>query len=94
LKTEQPNHEAKGSNTSTIRNFGRQHLVINSDRPDLSDKPNFYVSNRLYRNAEGITHIRRHRWPVEVYHQQGKEEGLDKYQAAPPEHQVGRLGIA
>jgi len=66
--------------THSIRNFGRQRLVINYDRPDLSDKPNFYVSNRLYWNAEGITHIRRHRWPVEVYHQQGKEEGLDKYQ--------------
>jgi len=66
--------------THSIRNFGRQRLVINYDRPDLSDKPNFYVSNRLYWNAAGITRIRRHRWPVEVYHQQGKEEGLDKYQ--------------
>jgi len=28
----------------------------------------------------GITRIRRHRWPVEVYHEEGKEEGLDKYQ--------------
>ncbi len=45
-----------------------------------SDKPNFYVSNRLYWNAAGITRIRCHRWPVEVYHQQGKEEGLDQYQ--------------
>jgi len=54
--------------------------VINYDRADLADKPNFYVSNRLYWNAGGITRIRRHRWPVEVYHQQGKEEGLDKYQ--------------
>ena len=24
--------------------------------------------------------IRRHRWPVESYHEEGKEEGLDKYQ--------------
>jgi hypothetical protein len=66
--------------THSIHNFGRQRLVINYDRADLSDKPNFYVSNRLYWNAGGITRIRRHRWPVEVYHQQGKEEGLDKYQ--------------
>jgi hypothetical protein len=66
--------------THSIHNFGRQRLVINYDRADLSDKPNFYVSNRLYWNAGGITRIRRHRWPVEVYHQQGKEEGLDQYQ--------------
>ena len=30
--------------------------------------------------AAGITRIRRHRWPVEVYHEEGKAEGLDKYQ--------------
>jgi hypothetical protein len=28
----------------------------------------------------GISRIRRHRWPVEVYHEEGKQEGLDKYQ--------------
>jgi hypothetical protein len=28
----------------------------------------------------GITRIRRHRWPVEVYHEEGKAEGLDQYQ--------------
>lgn len=66
--------------THSIQNFGKQRLVINYRQADLSDNPNFYVSNRLYWNAVGITRIRRHRWPVEVYHQQGKEEGLDKYQ--------------
>jgi len=30
--------------------------------------------------AAGITRIRRHRWPVEVYHEEGKAEGLDQYQ--------------
>jgi hypothetical protein len=30
--------------------------------------------------ATGITRIRRHRWPVEVYHEEGKAEGLDQYQ--------------
>jgi hypothetical protein len=34
----------------------------------------------LYWQSVGITRIRRHRWPVEVYHEEGKEEGLDKYQ--------------
>jgi hypothetical protein len=34
----------------------------------------------LYWQASGLTRIRRHRWPVEVYHQEGKAEGLDQYQ--------------
>jgi hypothetical protein len=66
--------------THRIHNFGKQRLVINFNQPDLSDAPSFYNSNRLYWQAVGITRIRRHRWPVEVYHEEGKEEGLDQYQ--------------
>jgi hypothetical protein len=66
--------------THRIHNFGKQRLVINYDQEDLSDTPRFYNSNRLYWQAFGITRIRRHRWPVEVYHEEGKEEGLDQYQ--------------
>jgi hypothetical protein len=55
-------------------------LVINFSQPDLSDSPRFYNSNRLIWQSVGITRIRRHRWPVEVYHEEGKQEGLDKYQ--------------
>lgn len=66
--------------THRIHNLGKQRLVINFNEPDLSDAPSFYNSNRLYWQSVGITRIRRHRWPVEVYHQEGKEEGLDQYQ--------------
>ena len=31
-------------------------------------------------HASGILRIRRHRWPIETFHQEGKDEGLDKYQ--------------
>jgi hypothetical protein len=67
-------------NTHHIHNFGKQRLVINYDHADLSDTPVFFISNRLVRQAAGITRIRRHRWPVEVYHEEGKAEGLDQYQ--------------
>jgi len=67
-------------NTHRLRNFGRQRLVINYRQADLSDNPTFYISNRLIWHATGITRIRRHRWPVEVYHEEGKAEGLDQYQ--------------
>jgi hypothetical protein len=66
--------------THRIHNFGKQRLVINHRQADLADNPVFYVSNRLIWQASGITRIRRHRWPVEVYHEEGKAEGLDQYQ--------------
>ncbi len=66
--------------THQIHSFGKQRLVINYDRADLADNPVFYISNRLVWQAAGITRIRRHRWPVEVYHEEGKAEGLDQYQ--------------
>jgi hypothetical protein len=66
--------------THHIHNFGKQRLVINHDRADLADHPVFFISNRLVWQAAGITRIRRHRWPVEVYHEEGKAEGLDQYQ--------------
>lgn len=66
--------------TLRIHNFGKQRLVINHSQADLADTPRFFNSNRLRWQASGITRIRRHRWPVEVYHQEGKAEGLDQYQ--------------
>jgi hypothetical protein len=66
--------------TLRVHNFGKQRVVINHTKADLSDSPRFYNSNCLFWQASGITRIRRHRWPVEVYHQEGKAEGLDQYQ--------------
>jgi hypothetical protein len=66
--------------THHLHNFGKQRLVINYRQPDLSDHPTFYISNRLVWQAAGITRIRRHRWSIEVYHEEGKAEGLDQYQ--------------
>lgn len=70
--------------THRVKNYGKQRLVINHRRADLTDNPTFFISNRLRWQAKGITRIRRHRGcplgPVEVYHQEGKAEGLDQYQ--------------
>ena len=67
-------------NTHHLHNFGKQRLVIIYRQADLSDNPIFLISNRLIWQASGITRIYRHRWPVEVYHEEGKDEGLDQYQ--------------
>jgi len=66
--------------THRLHNFGKVRLVISHRRADLTDNPAFFITNRLQWQARGINHIRRHRWPVEVYHEEGKAEGLDQYQ--------------
>lgn len=76
----QSEHYFSYCNTHHIHSFGKQRLVINHRQSDLSDPPVFFISNRLVWQAVGITRIRRHRWPVEVYHEEGKAEGLDQYQ--------------
>ncbi len=56
--------------------------MINHRQADLADNPTYFISNQRMWHAAGITRIRRHRegWPVEVYHEEGKAEGLDQYQ--------------
>jgi hypothetical protein len=66
--------------THHIHNFGKHRLVINHRQADLSDSATYFISNQLKWQAGGITRIRRHRWPVEVYHEEGKVDGLDQYQ--------------
>jgi len=66
--------------THRLKDFGRLRLVINHRQADLSDAPVCLIANRLHWRAPGITRIYRHRWPVEVYHEEGKAEGLDQYQ--------------
>ena len=66
--------------THRIHNFGKQRLVINHGKADLSDSASSFISNQLKWQAGGISRIRRHRWPVEVYHEEGKADGLEQYQ--------------
>lgn len=64
-----------------INGFDKKHrLVISFLKSDLSDRPSISITNRLDWYPSGILRIRRHRWPVETYHQEGKAEGLEKYQ--------------
>jgi hypothetical protein len=66
--------------THRVKNFGRRRLVINHRQADLSDTPKVLISNRREWHAGGITRIARQRWPIEVYHEEAKAEGLDQYQ--------------
>ena len=66
--------------THRIHHFGKQRVVINHRKADLADPATFLMSNKLNWQAQGITRLRRHRWPVEVDHEEGKADGLDQYQ--------------
>jgi len=59
----------------------KQKLVISFRKEDLTDMPKFTIVNRLDWHPISILQNRRHRWPVETFHQEGKAEGLEKYQA-------------
>lgn len=66
--------------THHIQGFPKQRLVISYQKEDFSDVPRYSICNRTNWHASGILRIRRHRWPIETYYQEGKAEGLDKYQ--------------
>jgi hypothetical protein len=67
--------------THFFQTLGRHKLVISFIKEDLSDsEPKFYISNKLTWRGPEILRIRRHRWPIEVYHEEGKAEGLNMYQ--------------
>ena len=67
------NHRIKGFRK-------KQRLVIAFHKKELTGTPYYVISNRLDWNPSGILRMRRHRWPVETYHQEAKAEGLDEYQ--------------
>jgi hypothetical protein len=78
-KGDQETYDSYGQ-THRLQNFGKQRLVINHRHADLSDGAMCFISNKSHWHAHGITRIRRHRWPVEVYHEEGKAAGLDQDQ--------------
>ena len=64
----------------TVKDFGRLRIVVRYHNKDLNGDPVFYASNQLHWNENTICQFARHRWPVEVYHQEGKRQGLEQYQ--------------
>lgn len=60
--------------------YGRVKLLISHAEKDLSDTARIFISNKRDWQVQQITRVGRHRWPIEVYHKEGKAEGLDKYQ--------------
>jgi len=67
--------------THTLPAFGKVRLVISYKKEDLSDEtPYILISNQHTWRTVGILRVYRRRWPVEVFHEEAKAEGLNKYQ--------------
>jgi len=67
--------------THTLTAFGKVRLVISYKKEDLSDKtPYLIICNQHTWRAAGILSVYRRRWPVEVFYEEAKAEGLNKYQ--------------
>ena len=67
--------------THTLTAFGKVRLVISYKNEDLSDKtPYLIICNQHTWRAAGILSVYRRRWPVEVFYEEAKAEGLNKYQ--------------
>jgi hypothetical protein len=63
-----------------IHNCGKPRVVINHRKADLSATATFFISNNLNGQAHGLTRLRRHRWPVEGYPEEGQADGLTQDQ--------------
>jgi len=67
--------------THRLTAFGKVRLVISYKNEDLSDKtPYLIISNQHTWRAASILSVYRRRWPVEVFYEEAKAEGLNKYQ--------------
>jgi hypothetical protein len=60
--------------------FANVRLFFATESHRISQKKSNYSTFAALYQVNNITRIRRHRWPVEVYHEEGKAEGLDQYQ--------------
>jgi hypothetical protein len=53
-------------------------ITLGRRAADLSETATCFISNPLHGQAHGITRIRRHRWHVEVSHEEGPVNGFEQ----------------
>jgi hypothetical protein len=61
-----------------LPHVGTPRVVIKHRQADRSASATDVISNPLQWPAQRITRIRRHRWPVDVSHEEGHAAGLDQ----------------
>ena len=56
-----------------LKKYGRKRLVIVHEREDLSDKPRFLLTDALHWDSARTMQTWSYRWPVETFHEFGKQ---------------------
>ncbi len=61
------------SKTVRLKKYGRKRLVIVHEQADLSDAPRFLLTDALHWEASRVIQTWSYRWPVEIFHEFGKQ---------------------
>ena len=69
-----------------LKKYGRKRLVIVHEQEDLSDSPRFLLTDARHWEASRVIQTWSYRWPVEVFHEFGKQlVGLESAQVRKEE---------
>jgi hypothetical protein len=67
--------------TVRLKRYGRKRLVIAHEQQDLSDAPRFLLTDALHWDPTRVIRVWSYRWPIEVFHEAGKQAvGLEASQ--------------
>ena len=74
------------SKTVRLKRYGRKRLVIAHEHEDLSDTPRFLLTDARQWEARRVLRVWSYRWPVEIFHETGKQAvGLEASQVRKEE---------
>ena len=74
------------SKTVRLKRYGRKRLVLVHEQEALSDAPRFLLTDALHWEAKRVIRVWSYRWPVEIFHEAGKQAvGLESSQVRKEE---------
>ncbi|MDJ0717221.1 MAG: hypothetical protein QNJ54_23890 [Prochloraceae cyanobacterium] len=64
-----------------MKKYGKKRLVIVHEQEDLGDEPRFLITDALHWECRKVIQTWSYRWPIEVFHEFGKQlTGLESSQ--------------
>ncbi len=67
--------------TVRLKKYGKKRLVIVHEQEDLGDEPRFLITDALHWESRKVIQTWSYRWPIEVFHEFGKQlTGLESSQ--------------
>ena len=72
--------------TVRLKKYGLKRLVIVHEQEDLGDEPRFLITDALHWECRKVIQTWNYRWPIEVFHEFGKQlTGLESSQVRKEE---------